>query len=658
MICATRRRERSRHGKTLSELKSGLQKYIRRGELEKALWCAGELVSFREAPETQAVKPIMTNVRHRLMIIFLEDVASIGLWRTFDILLGQLGPQLESAIVHEWVYRMVLSPKARICSHARAFATLMDNSAATDLARDLYPDLLEVHATILMANRPETEWNEALRSAIRNRDVSACIWAWKIQENGFPRTCPGGRKPVWQVFLAIEKAASLEVAALIPMARRWYKDLQNTKEAFLCWMFPLLAHIKGHNFVEPAELKLEASDLVNIEPMELDDYVYDIHVSGPRKGGLMRFAMEGSRVENESDIVDQYWKAFYEDRKLIADGVAPRGPPETRTMPNPAPATDPPPNTPLKVIMAGADLSPMILPATPLNDKPLSIFDLCEVLGIEEADLQFETKTAPEDVAPEPLEERLSVLLKETDFDFDVRAQITTSRGKTDVYFAHLGDTELVVKGPMSRLAVERACEMCEWKLRNGLPSVKQHLVEVYPDRWPEGVPLGLRNKTDRDQSAAFLVSESLIPGPLPRRDHGPTKMWPVTEVVDWDQLGEHRWAPLKHWNAYTIRERTDYTLALLARYVMGISDLADRNFLRAQGNGVSRLYSLDEDGRSEKPVNLAGELRKKKADMVRVHLMALWDSIRAEVAAWTEVSSLTRWETVLDHDKALALFE
>lgn len=85
-ICAGSRRERSRNGARLPELKSGLQKYIRRGEREGALWCAGELFSFRDAPAAEAPRRIATNFRHRLMIIFLEDVGAFGLWGRVDTL--------------------------------------------------------------------------------------------------------------------------------------------------------------------------------------------------------------------------------------------------------------------------------------------------------------------------------------------------------------------------------------------------------------------------------------------------------------------------------------------------------------------------------------------------------------------------------------------
>ena len=50
-------------------MKSGLQKYIRRGMTEKALFCAGELDLFKEA--TERGETIRTNFLHRLLIIYL-----------------------------------------------------------------------------------------------------------------------------------------------------------------------------------------------------------------------------------------------------------------------------------------------------------------------------------------------------------------------------------------------------------------------------------------------------------------------------------------------------------------------------------------------------------------------------------------------------------
>lgn len=65
-------------------MKSGLQKYIRRGVLDKALFCAGELDLFKHAPPRG--EAVRTNFIHRLMIMFVEDVGvgALGIWQEMD----------------------------------------------------------------------------------------------------------------------------------------------------------------------------------------------------------------------------------------------------------------------------------------------------------------------------------------------------------------------------------------------------------------------------------------------------------------------------------------------------------------------------------------------------------------------------------------------
>src|SRR5206468_8995399 len=67
------RHEVSFHGLSLDILKSGLQKYVRRSDPKKALWCAVEMDLFAYCSDKRSAA-ILTNLRHRLMIIFLEDV--------------------------------------------------------------------------------------------------------------------------------------------------------------------------------------------------------------------------------------------------------------------------------------------------------------------------------------------------------------------------------------------------------------------------------------------------------------------------------------------------------------------------------------------------------------------------------------------------------
>ena len=65
-------------GEDFDAMKSALQKYIRRGNVDKALQCLYEMDCFNYIDEKTA-KANVTNLLHRLQIIFLEDIGVAGL---------------------------------------------------------------------------------------------------------------------------------------------------------------------------------------------------------------------------------------------------------------------------------------------------------------------------------------------------------------------------------------------------------------------------------------------------------------------------------------------------------------------------------------------------------------------------------------------------
>lgn len=98
-----RRQERSYNGLPVRDLKSGLQKYVRRGNLEKGLWCLVELDLFRQLeaePESiadylqamngekpfaaksivQKAKALRTNFINRLVVMVTEEVSISTYW--------------------------------------------------------------------------------------------------------------------------------------------------------------------------------------------------------------------------------------------------------------------------------------------------------------------------------------------------------------------------------------------------------------------------------------------------------------------------------------------------------------------------------------------------------------------------------------------------
>ncbi len=64
-------------------LKSGMQKYIRRGILEKALYCTVELDMFKELKGDKKVKALRSNMRNRLIVTLCEDIG-ISDWRIYE----------------------------------------------------------------------------------------------------------------------------------------------------------------------------------------------------------------------------------------------------------------------------------------------------------------------------------------------------------------------------------------------------------------------------------------------------------------------------------------------------------------------------------------------------------------------------------------------
>ena len=86
MLSVEYRKECSENGQKLGETKSAIQKYIRRGEEEKALKIGREMSSYWLLQEGMRVK---TNLMNRLKIIYMEDVG-IGNYEIWEWLVQRV----------------------------------------------------------------------------------------------------------------------------------------------------------------------------------------------------------------------------------------------------------------------------------------------------------------------------------------------------------------------------------------------------------------------------------------------------------------------------------------------------------------------------------------------------------------------------------------
>ena len=599
------RSERSLHGHSLSALKSALQKAVRRGEIDSAARLARELTTFEDAvgAADRDKQRVRTNFLNRLMVIFLEDVGDAAVAADFAAVWNRLDHTSDSYAddVARVARALAGHPKSRACSHARAVATVPYTD--WEVLAPLYPELYEIRIQLNAVNaEDEPSWRERLRAAACS-DVpavrqSAFYWAYRIHTNGAKRKIGRKSKPVYQVFdtlaAAFDTLGSDLAEPLAVLLNDVYPRIQNLKEDFLCWMVPLVAHVFDHEQFHDEMEAARAATRARLAgeaagggfaDRPLEEYAIDMHVRGQRAGDLVRFAIEGAHVENPAPYINDTWHYFYNDRKRIADGVDPVGP---------EPADD-----------NGGEGPVVAVPAA------------------------------------EPVP-------RETDYEFVVRAQLNTSAGRCDTYFAWEPEREdaprrlVFVKGPMAPEAAVRAVEVMAWKEASGLPTFDLVIVSMIPDRWPAGVPLGRRNRVDRDSPAHFLVSACLLQDPdgnplvadnIPVRLHPGTAKWGPTEVVDWETLSWHKWDPRYQLTA-GLHETAivDYCVSLLARYVIGIADQADRNFILVNRNGARRLITVDEDVASPKRIDLAKALRAGRAELVCAAITTNREEILAAV--------------------------
>ena len=592
------RSETSTHGIPLSVLKSALQKYIRRGNVQMADYVAGQLLSFISADDARKWG-ILTNFVHRLMIIFLEDCCHAkhalgpvdsGISVILDMLKLREAcdvSRLACAIANV-VAILCAIPKSRENSHARnmALAYLENGAQPTH-----WPPIMNLYDSI-NRDRNGRSWSESLMSS----RPSFASYIYAMAE--------------WKQLAGIRLRRSM-VSALAPDAEtgavlvRWLGELNGLREDFLLVYSSITWRISGNDTVPSivrcgcGAARLAKGIMADGNPVErymsspamvLDEYVYDMHTGrhnvGNRHDGKAEFALVGSHVENESPYVDKLMKEFYMYSRTATDGETSR-----------------------------------TIPALPIAlDCPINL----------------ETETGA--------------------YSLVVRAQLTTSAAKQDVYLAISRSTgrSVFVKGPyISSTAIDNAIRIANWKRLVGLPCVPVWMEEMYPDRWPEGVPLGSRNYCKEPRKYPFMISESMLvantsqntnvtftnpaflafsPRPSsetvrPRTRIHSSKLWPETEVLEEDASIRI----IEDWDGMSVQEKDDYVLAVCMRAMIGIGDLADRNFCRKDG----RIYSIDEDREMFKDVSLANELRVKKYTHVRSWFETRIDRLLGIVCAW-----------------------
>ena len=222
-------------------------------------------------------------------------------------------------------------------------------------------------------------------------------------------------------------------------------------------------------------------------------------------------------------------------------------------------------------------------------------------------------------------------------FKFIVRAQLVPSKYKQDVYYA---EDEIYgkcfVKGPIvNEKTVEDIELFNKWEKENGIASGDFYFTYLYPTRWPEGTPLGYRNYIDRSKKYLFMVSKALLDNEDVKIRKHSSKVWPITEILESDRS----WDPVKMWQSVDKQAKCDYIIAILYKAMIGVKDLADRNFCYFKGN----VYAIDNDEANREFFNPIEALTLAKRKLFLGYFLDHFDVFYVIVNSWSPLKNYNK---------------
>lgn len=599
------RQETSYNGYNAGELKSWLQKAIRRNKPDDAAWAAVELYTLPK-------QSIVTNLFNRLRIISMEDVgiANPEAVACVEEVLSSLEtakgkPELPVDAdgvtkVAKLAAYLARSKHLRLCSDYKA--VFMTPEIRPQLMK-LFPIIYKGHETVLSFvaknNDPKVLGEKMVKLLEAKNECAFYPMAKILDMDALPFKTMKSQKPAYYILDLISKFAESHDVKFSPETEtlaKWLKGgIINSKVDYnLPLYYAMLVILKRDDMAEPgivcAKEKVNVKNfLEGVKIPKVPDYALDKHTAAGARAGktAVDFAREGALVENEDESLSRPdFRELYLRSKTVKPG---------------------------EVVKS---TSPKAKSVTSKKKKD-------EVKSTSPKAKSVTSKKAKEEV---PLESEI--------IEFDVRIQATVADVRSDTYFGVEKSTgrRVFVKGPYKdQKSVMIPVTVYEIKrvLDPELPAIKLEMKMMKPDFFPD-LPWGLRRHLDRNEGFWFLISDNILTDdPIPRKMHH-TKVWGDVEVVDWSKIKEPSApAPLKLKGA----SLHNYVLNMLFRYALGVPDEADRNFMLMKDGTI---YSVDEEG-FHADTNFKNALKEKKCNVIRSYILsdANWKKLSPRLKAW-----------------------
>ncbi len=613
--------ERTYNNWSLDVAKSAMQKYIRRNLLPKALYAMYEMDLFAFLPDARS-EGIRSNMIHRLMIIFMEDIgmANIQLWPVISDLIFQALTSREARraeapfssrfcsmrkqeceALSKVVYYLCRSMHSRECSFIKyAFVVYPTLDTPPRQLPDVDAELSKTFPNPLKFSYSTTDKDvvdagNKLLGALHAGSYAAIHYAHQLSEMQSTGKHMGSTKPAYLIFDLIK--AYIQTLGetrswfmtLLDVAVRWFKELNPIKEDFLTWHLLLCALLRPDS-PSNTVCDVDARQLMPIikrnvlgTSIELEDFVLDMHTKqGKRVGRDSKFFADvSSMVVNEDPNINVLWKVAYLEHK--------GGDVSHYHLPQPT----------MEVVHQQDVAQPTPQQVAPEEDSQPTV----QVDGPQDV---------PQPTTQQVEEDGLAWPENESDLDIITRVQLVTSNHHTDTYIARVDGVRYFVKGPfLDAETPDLICGFAALKEQLGLPAISCEMVWMRPDKLQS--PLGMRRKTIRTEMYPFVVYEcKLTEETIPTITRS-SKCWPDTQVIDWSKVTSCREPRLENKT-----ELKSFVKAAIWRALLSIGDAARRNFLWVEE--MQQVISVDEDEVSKFSLRLSSADRERVVKEVNKH--------------------------------------
>jgi hypothetical protein len=300
-------------------VKSAIQKYIRRNNVEMALKMIMEIYCFEYL---DGGKRIFTNGLHRLQIIFLEDIGcgNLELWHKmcewFDVIYNERSKndrnrETEIKMLKNIVVNLCKSKKIRggsfmnaICSLSKQDKNKIKNC---EYVEDVY---IGENCVDMLKNLDIWLSGKKWQSIIVLRELLKKIKELKGMEK---RTISNEMdKIVGKYFRFMSNA------------KKWEKDIGHLKEGYLLYFVQLCDYLYGCDELQYVEECGNGKwDGNMIGKVKLDDYVYDMHVRNGLNRSKSYFVNTSSMVEPVAKNVGlpREFEIIYKWKKETTDDI-------------------------------------------------------------------------------------------------------------------------------------------------------------------------------------------------------------------------------------------------------------------------------------------------------------------------------------------------